>query len=142
MLTNNGSGGFGSNATLTWATRLIRVTAADVNGDGKLDLICANYDGNTLTVLTNNGSGGFVLACHATAWAVDPISVTAADVNGDGKLDLICANDDDSTLTVLTNNGSGGFVLQCHAQRGQRPDVGRGGGCQRGWQAGFDLREL
>ena len=35
------------------------VVAADVNGDGKLDLISANHGGNTLTVLTNNGSGGF-----------------------------------------------------------------------------------
>jgi hypothetical protein len=38
------------------------VTAADVNGDGKLDLICANLYGNSLSVLTNNGSGGFALA--------------------------------------------------------------------------------
>src|SRR4051794_17875225 len=38
------------------------VVAADVNGDGKLDLISANYNDNTLTVLTNNGSGGFVLS--------------------------------------------------------------------------------
>ena len=40
----------------------LSVVAADVNGDGKVDLISANYGDNTLTVLTNNGSGGFVLA--------------------------------------------------------------------------------
>src|SRR5260221_13632923 len=38
------------------------VVAADVNGDGKADLISANYGTNTLTVLTNNGSGGFGFA--------------------------------------------------------------------------------
>src|SRR5262249_9813540 len=36
------------------------VTTADVNGDGKVDLISANNDFlGTLTVLTNNGSGRF-----------------------------------------------------------------------------------
>ena len=35
------------------------VVAADVNGDGKIDLIIANVVDNTLTVLTNNGSGVF-----------------------------------------------------------------------------------
>ena len=38
------------------------VAAADVNGDGLVDLISANSSTNTLTVLTNNGSGGFVVA--------------------------------------------------------------------------------
>ena len=35
------------------------VASADVNTDGRLDLVCANYEDDTLTVLTNNGSGGF-----------------------------------------------------------------------------------
>ena len=36
------------------------VVTADINDDGKVDLITANYQG-TLTVLTNDGHGGFVL---------------------------------------------------------------------------------
>ncbi len=95
------------------------VTAADVNGDGKVDLISANYAANTLTVLTNNGSGGFMLA-SSPAVGSHPYSVVAADVNGDGKPDLISANFSASTLTVLTNNGSGGFVLA------SSPGVGTG----------------
>lgn len=38
------------------------LTAADVNGDGKVDLITVNDALNTLSILTNNGSGGFTLA--------------------------------------------------------------------------------
>jgi hypothetical protein len=86
------------------------VTTADVNGDGKLDLICANSGTNTLSVLTNDGNGGFLLAATLTVGS-NPYSVVAADVNGDGKPDLICANSGTNTLSVLTNNGSGGFVL-------------------------------
>ena len=80
------------------------MATADVNGDGKLDLISANANDNTLSVLTNNGSGGFVLA-HTYAVGNDPRTVVAADVNGDGKPDLISANFNDSTLSILTNNG-------------------------------------
>jgi hypothetical protein len=87
----------------------VSVTAADVNGDGKVDLICANLGDDSLTVLTNNGNGGFAIA-GTNAVGHYPWSVTAADVNGDGKVDLICANFSDNTLTVLTNNGSGGFA--------------------------------
>ena len=86
------------------------VAAADVNGDGKMDLISANYYGGSLSVLTNNGSGGFVLSGTYTVGTY-PLEVVTADVNGDGKVDLICANSGGSTLSVLTNNGSGGFVL-------------------------------
>jgi hypothetical protein len=96
------------------------VTAADVKGDGKVDLICANSEDDTLTVLTNNGSGGFVVASTLSV-GTSPYPVTAADVNGDGKVDLICANWDDGTLTVLTNNGSGGFVLASTLAVGGEP---------------------
>lgn len=87
------------------------VVAADINGDGKLDLISANEGAGTLTVLTNNGSGGFVLSSSPGVGFGSPFSLVAADVNGDGKVDLISASDTDSSISVLTNNGSGGFVL-------------------------------
>jgi len=120
VLTNNGSGGFGSNATLNVGSEPFFVVAADVNGDGKVDLISANSGPNTLTVFTNNGSGGF--GSNATLnVGSEPFSVVAADVNGDGKVDLISANFGDNTLTVLTNNGSGGFGSNATLNVGNSP---------------------
>jgi hypothetical protein len=107
VLTNNGSGSFGSNATYTVGSGPVCVTAADVNGDGKVDLISANNNGFSLTVLTNDGSGGFGSNATYTV-GISPTFVIAADINNDGKLDLISANGN-NTLTVLTNNGSGVF---------------------------------
>ena len=111
VLTNNGSGGYGSNALYSVGNGPFNIVAADVDHDGKLDLITANdgtsFDGNTLTVLTNNGSG--VFGFNATYTVGYLPSVTAADLRGTGHPDLITANFDDDSLTVLTNNGSGIF---------------------------------
>lgn len=85
------------------------VVVADVNGDGKLDLISSDYGDNTLTVLTNNGDGTFTFSSTNTV-GNNPIYIATADVNGDGKVDLLSANYSDSTLTVLTNNGDGTFT--------------------------------
>ena len=58
VLTNNGNA-FGSNATLNAGSDPQCVIAADMNEDGKIDLVCAHYFAGTLMVLTNNGSGIF-----------------------------------------------------------------------------------
>ena len=85
------------------------VIAADVNGDGYVDLITADNGTNTLTILTNTGNGTFVFGTNITV-GNGPACVVAADFNGDGKLDLACVNEFDDTLTVLTNAGQLNFV--------------------------------
>jgi hypothetical protein len=61
------------------------VAAADVNGDGKVDLISANYNTNSLTVLTNNGSGGFATSGIYSV-GHQPACVIAADVSHSARL--------------------------------------------------------
>ena len=94
------------------------IVTADMNGDGKPDLII-NTLNDTVTVLTNDGSGGFVTA-GTYAQPGSTRSIAAADVNGDGKPDLICVTPP-NILQVLTNDGAGGLVFAGNFAVGNSP---------------------
>ena len=64
---------------------------ADVNGDGKPDIVVAIIGSNTVGVLLGNGNGTFQDQ-QAFATGVNPSSVALGDVNGDGKPDLVVTN--------------------------------------------------
>ncbi|NTU52390.1 MAG: DUF4347 domain-containing protein [Chlorobiaceae bacterium] len=97
------------------------VTSADINGDGKSDLIVANNWSNTVSVLSNNGDGTFAAKVDYSTGSF-PASVTSADVNGDGKSDLIVANNWSNTVSVLSNNGDGTFAAKVDYSTGSFPD--------------------
>ena len=84
-----------------------RVEFADLNGDGKADLIRVNDDG-TLTAWQNSNAladGWAAPVGIGNAGTTDQTRVEFADLNGDGKADLIRVNDD-GTLTAWQNNNA------------------------------------
>ena len=121
VLTNNGVGGFSTSGKYPVGVNPWSVYTADVNGDGKLDIVTANYGANTVSVLTNDWHGGFATA-GTYAVGTNPREAIAVDINGDGKPDIITANYGANTISVLTNNGSGGFVLSATYPTGSNPD--------------------
>jgi hypothetical protein len=66
----------------------ISLEIADINGDGKLDLILGNEGNPTVGVLLGNGDGTFQTAMVFGSGGGYQTSVAVADVNGDGKPDL------------------------------------------------------
>src|SRR5262249_27621203 len=79
-----------------------------VNGDGLLDLVTANGDGATVSVLLGNGDGSFQNA-HNFGAGSNPQYVAVGDLNGDGRLDLAVANGTSDNVSVLLGNGDGSF---------------------------------
>jgi trimeric autotransporter adhesin len=87
----------------------ISIVAADVNGDGKLDLAVANSGSNNVTILLGNGDGTFTAAA-SPATGMAPNSLAFGDFNGDGIPDLAVANAGSSNVTILLGNGDGTFT--------------------------------
>ncbi|CAF5142414.1 unnamed protein product, partial [Rotaria magnacalcarata] len=85
--------------------------AVDVNGDGKPDIIVANYGSNNVGVLLNIGNGTFAPQMTYSTGA-NPYELTAADVNDDNKTDIIVANSGSNNVGVLLNIGKGTFADQ------------------------------
>ena len=113
VLLGNGAGGFSAAVSSPVAVGVTpyTVTTGDLNGDGILDLITANYASNSVSVLLGNGSGGFTEASGSpVAVGANPFGVSAVDLNGDGRVDLAISNAGSNNVTVLLGNGAGGFV--------------------------------
>jgi hypothetical protein len=110
----------------------IAVAVADINNDGKLDLVVTNHAGasdagsGTVTVLLGNGDGTFqknpqiiMVGSGPTAapFNAGPAGVAVADLNNDGNLDIVAATQGDYTVTVLLNaTASGASTVSFTAQ--------------------------
>jgi hypothetical protein len=84
------------------------VHVADLNGDGKLDVVEAGAEAVGVSVLRGNGDGTFQVG-QASNTGAEVESVAVGDFTGDGKPDLVTTGLSASGISVLVNNGDGTF---------------------------------
>lgn len=93
------------------------VSTADLRRIGKLDLVLANGNDGTISVLL--GNDGTFQSQRTYNVGSEPGYVAIADFNGDGKLDLAVTNVGSSTVSILLGNGDGTFGSQVQYATGK-----------------------
>ena len=82
--------------------------AADLNGDGKLELVTIDKIFNVLTVLKNSTNGAVInsnsfLQSSTFSTGKSPYDMAFYDIDGDGLVDVLTANYADNTLSIFHN---------------------------------------
>jgi Bacterial Ig-like domain (group 3)/FG-GAP-like repeat len=106
----NGDGTFQAGVSYSVGQAPRGLVAADLNNDGKLDMVTVNLLSDDLSILLGNGDGTFQTPQLIHVWDLTG-AVAAADMNGDGNLDLLVATDGGgySEVQILLANGDGTF---------------------------------
>jgi len=103
----NASPSFTSHTITTNADGARWVYAADVDGDGDMDALCASELNDQIVWYENDGGSSCAFTSHVITSNADfAHSVYATDVDGDGDVDVVSSSWDDDRITWYENNGS------------------------------------
>lgn len=129
VLLGRGAGGFGPapGSPIQLGASPGDVAAADLNGDGNVDLaFTAWQDTWRVAVLLGDGAGGFVPAPGsplAVGARYGTTRIAVADVNNDRKQDLVVAPTDSRVVSISLGDGSGRFGAATTVAAGNSPSA-------------------
>ena len=130
ILLGNGNGTFASPVAYGVGGEPSSLTLADLNGDGKLDVVSCNYHSDTVSVLLGRGDGRFI---NRTDYATgknprfvltsdgSEFRVPYTDFNNDNIPDIAVANAADHTVSIYLGNGDGTFQAPKITATGKTP---------------------
>jgi subtilisin family serine protease len=124
VLLGDGKGNFSLPKVYRTEPSIYGLALADLNGDGKPEVIAASQDTDKTIVLLNDGQGnldgptggyvGYITAGQSGSVNTPQSNFLVQDLNGDGKPDLAFIQSSQNTsmpweLTVMLNDGTGHF---------------------------------
>lgn len=107
LLRGNGDGTFQAATVINLGSgsQPLALRAIDLDRDGDLDLVTANYGTASVSVLTNVG-GGFASRTEYPTWG-SPRGLDVGDVDGDRIPDVVFTDGVGDTVGLLRGNGDG-----------------------------------
>jgi len=125
-VTNNQSGtvsvfqNTGTTGTISFASPLAQATGqspqsvaiADLNGDGKAELIVTNFYGNSVSVYRNTATTGSLAFTRTDLpTGTQPYGIAIGDLDGDGKPELVTGSDVAETVSIFQNSSDSGSAI-------------------------------
>lgn len=99
VLQNDGAGNFATQTLHQAGNHPFAVAAADLNGDGLLDLAATNSSAENSSFFLNQG--GSFSAEMTLPVGSNPFAIASGDLDGSGAVDIVVANRFSGTLSVL-----------------------------------------
>lgn len=113
LLENTASGGrasLGLAAGLPGGSSIRDVVSADLDGDGRGDVIASSAGSNSIAVWRGRAGGGLGTVALYPAGGVNPGSIAVGDLTGDGAADAAVATVGTNDVWVVPGDGVGGFA--------------------------------
>lgn len=104
---------FAAKVDISMGTNPIDIVSADLDQDGKPDIIVNNYGSNIVSVLRNTSTSGMLSFAPRVDYATgtNPSNLTLLDVDGDGKTEVIVSNFGTNTISIYQNQSVPGNIV-------------------------------
>ncbi len=99
-----GGGAFGTPTLIPQSPAAFGIVAADVLGNGKLDIVTTTATGSALNLFLNDGLGDFSQGAIPEQTVASPTFLAAGYFNGQANADLVVANTSLGALSIFVSN--------------------------------------
>ncbi|CAF3725702.1 unnamed protein product [Rotaria sordida] len=97
----------------------VAIVLTDINNDGRIDIIVANYAFNNIGILLGHGNLTFnTMVTYPTGNNSNPTSIVVDDFDNDGQIDIVVANYRTSTICIFLGYENGSFTTQMNYSTG------------------------